>query len=154
MRHIVCGSEFSLPPKRFTGSEKHGTASRCTVCSRNSKVSKGEAEVMRILDKFGMIYSYQYRDPKCTRRKFSNLSFDFKVECEDGFALIEYNGNSHYKPCFGSTREKRLENLRVQQERDRFKEKFCLDNDIPLLVISFVDFDKIESIVKKWFSLD
>ena len=154
MLHTLCGSEFLLPPKRFTGKEKHGTATRCTVCSRKSRVSKGEAEVMRVLDKLGLEYSYQYRDPACSRKKFSNLSFDFKIKCVDGFALIEYNGNSHYKPCFGSTRENRLANLKVQQERDRFKEKFCEDNDIPLLVISYVDFEHIESIVKEWFSLD
>jgi hypothetical protein len=152
--HKICGQITSIPPKNFLGSEKHGTAQRCRFCRLETKSSKGEVLVNSILEKYNLVYERQVLIEGCSRKLFSNLSFDFQVFLEDGtFALIEYNGNSHYKPCFGSTRLEREANLKIQQERDKFKSDFCEKAGIPLLIIPYTEFENTERIIMEWFGL-
>jgi hypothetical protein len=50
--------------------------------------------------------------------------------------LIEYNGLQHYKPITFFGGEKGFEYLK---QRDKTKEKYCLDNKINLLILSYKD---------------
>ena len=63
--------------------------------------------------------------------------------------FIEFNGIQHYEPkTFGGiTKERALQNFKLQQERDKLKDDFCKDNHYPLLWIPYWDFDNIEKII-------
>jgi hypothetical protein len=67
--------------------------------------------------------------------------------------LIEYHGEQHYVPMRfgGSSRTKNnVRRLEAVQKRDAIKARFCADNNIPLLVIPYLDFRNIESRVERF----
>jgi hypothetical protein len=72
----------------------------------------------------------------------SNHYYDFYIS--DYNIMIEFNGLQHYKPIkfFGCQ-----EGFNYLQERDKIKEKYCLENQIKLLIIRYDD--NIEEILNK-----
>ena len=62
--------------------------------------------------------------------------------------LIEYDGEYHYKAIRGSTPEIKQKNLEIQQRRDKIKDEWAKANNIPLLRISYWDFDRIEELIE------
>lgn len=69
--------------------------------------------------------------------------FDFYIEKIK--TAIEYNGKQHYKDIdfFTTT-------LEQQQERDAKKEKYCIENNIDLVIIPyFYSDEQIETAIKK-----
>ena len=66
-------------------------------------------------------------------------------------ALVEYDGEQHYMPkeCFGG-----LEEFNKTKIRDAIKTKYCKDNNIKLIRVSYVDFEFIDMIldmaIAKW----
>lgn len=150
--HKTCNRTFQIPPKRFTGREEHNTAQRCIHCSKESSISKGELRTKIALENRNIDFSQQVHFPDCKMNKFGYMTFDFKIELEDGtFALLEYNGNCHYKPCFGSTRNKRIHALEQQRKRDKYKVNYCKKNNIPLYIIHYKDFENVENLIDEWF---
>jgi Zn finger protein HypA/HybF involved in hydrogenase expression len=112
--------------------DDHQAGARCPKC----KSSRGEARVARILDSLKVAYARQFRTPKC--RNKGALPFDFSVNVDGDFRLIEFHGQQHYEPCerFGGT-----EVFQRQQWRDQIKEEFCQQEKIPLLVIPYSEPD-------------
>lgn len=97
--------------------------------------SKGELIISQILNKMNIKFQQQ--------KSFSNLygnkgllKFDFYLL--DYNICIEYQGIQHYKDVsfFKETLEER-------QERDNKKREYCKEHDIPLIEISYWDYDKI-----------
>lgn len=70
------------------------------------------------------------------------MKFDFAIfDNEDKIQLlIEYNGEQHYTPIEKWGGE---EKLAIQQERDTRKIEYCKNNNIPLLVIPYWEYDRI-----------
>ena len=62
------------------------------------------------------------------------LKFDFCIEINNKIILIEYNGIQHYSPVeyFGGE-----EAMLKQQERDKIKQIYCLNNDYQLEIIKY-----------------
>ena len=111
----------------------------CPIC----KESYGEKEIAKILKEKNIKYISQ--------KKYNNLmdieqlSYDFYVK--DKNLLIEYNGEQHYK--FNKFFHKDLHCFHKQLHHDWLKRKYARDNKINLLIISYLDFNNIENILKK-----
>lgn len=118
----------------------------CPKCNH----SKGEKLIAQYLDINNIIYVSQKRFKNC-KNKFT-LPFDFYLPQYN--ICIEYQGEQHFKPCtFGGITQLQAEyNLEQQQIRDKIKKKFCQENKIKLITISYKDYDNIEKILDELFS--
>ncbi len=118
---------------------KHLQGDGCPRCNE----SKGE---MRIAQYLAKKYIKFVRDKyfKGLRDK-GPLRPDFYLS--ELVLFIEFDGEGHYLPCFGSTLEEKKKNLEDCQRRDRVKDEWARENNIPLLRIPYWDFDKIEELI-------
>lgn len=116
---------------------KHG----CRCCKR----SKGEIEIKRILDLLNIEYNTQKRFDDCRNSK--PLPFDFYLLLYN--ILIEYQGEQHFKSIevFGGD-----ERFEYQKINDEIKRKYCLENNIELMLITYLDLNNIEEIIKNKIS--
>jgi hypothetical protein len=125
--------------------ENHLMGRGCSLCKR----SIGEERVALILDKYNVEYVTQYALPNtsllCTNR---TLYIDFYIKKRN--TIIEYNGVQHYRPIeqFGGK-----EQFELQQERDMALRQYCKEHKIKLIEIPYLDFDNIETILKKELKL-
>lgn len=100
----------------------------CPIC----KESKGEKAIRVFLSKIGLNYIKQKKFNGC--KDIRPLPFDFYLS--DLNLCIEYDGEQHFKPVkrFGG-----VTGFEMIQKRDRIKTKFCFDNNINLIRISYKD---------------
>lgn len=101
----------------------------CEDC--NTNISNLEYKVKMYLEEKGVEYVMQKRFPKC--RKKRALPFDFYLPKYN--YVIEVNGSQHYydnKEYFHLNRT-----LEEQQEVDKYKKQFCIDNNIGYLELPF-----------------
>ncbi len=132
IKHNVCGYIYDVKWNDFH------QGSRCPKCNE----SKGEKKISDILNSLGIKYTSQKRFPEC---KYKNtLSFDFYVSNKKSKLLIEFDGKQHFESVdiFGGDN-----GLRVTQLRDKIKNNFAKEKDIPLLRIPYTEKDNIESIL-------
>ena len=95
-----------------------------------------------------IIFESQYKFKDC--RNKNPLPFDFAVLNTDGntICLIEYDGIGHYQPFrFSKDKIKMLKKLIQTMVNDNIKDQYCKDNRIPLLRISYWDFENIETLI-------
>ena len=78
------------------------------------------------------------------------MSFDFIVEINRKKYFIEYNGEQHYKPTFGSTPEKRQYRFEKNQRYDKIKLEHCRSKNIPFLVIPYTQYKNIDTIISSF----
>jgi hypothetical protein len=71
-----------------------------------------------------------------------NLSYDFYLTAQN--TLIEYQGEFHD----GTANRQNDDEYRIQQEHDKRKREYALNNNIDLLEIWYWDFDRIEEILE------
>lgn len=106
-------------------------------CASNSC---GETKIQDCLTTIKIKFQKEYRFKQCTNPKTGyTLPFDFYLP--DYNCCIEYDGEQHFEERLNGfyTKEK-LEEL---QERDKIKTLFCKENNINLIRISYLDFNKI-----------
>lgn len=125
--HTTCGYEYSVSPNGFFN------GNRCPSC----RLSKGEEKVRVVLEKMSVVYVRE-KSFQATGEK----RFDFFIPKIN--AIIEYDGEQHYRPIEFFGGKKTFEDT---QKSDRIKNEFCKRNGIELLRIPYWDFDEIESIV-------
>ena len=138
MKHNICGHEYEVLPKDFL--KRNGN--RCPLCAK----SKGEEQISNWLKNKKYEFIHGFKMEEC--RNILPLEFDFKVEVESSYLLIEFDGRLHFEPW--QKGEKHLEHLQKQQENDRIKDKFCKENNIQLFRINYLD--DIERELNKIFS--
>jgi hypothetical protein len=120
---IICskhGSFFQKPAIHLYAK------SNCPECN----IYKGEEQVGIWLNKNNIEYVYQHQ----VKIENSYHYYDFYLPKHN--MLIEYNGLQHYKPITFFGGEKGFEYLK---QRDKIKEKYCLDNKINLIILSYKD---------------
>ncbi|MGG3891982.1 DUF2726 domain-containing protein [Metabacillus fastidiosus] len=140
MRHEECGFEFDVSPNKFL----NGT--RCPYCN----ASKGEFTIANWLKKNNIMHKPQYKFDDC--KNILSLPFDFAVFDNKNKLklLIEYDGEGHFEPFrFSKDKNKMLEKLRETQRNDSIKNRYCENNNIPLLRIPYWEFDNIEEILER-----
>jgi very-short-patch-repair endonuclease len=106
--------------------------SQCPKCSYLG-ASKGEQKINNYLIKNNFVFDYE--------KVFfgQSLSFDFYIE--ELNLCIEYDGEHHYnEKCYSQG----IESLRLRQERDERKNKYCKNKGINLLRIPYWEFNNIE----------
>ena len=102
-------------------------------CLRN--YSKGEYFIKKILDEAKIFYEQEVPvdvgfKSGCPAR------FDFKINTSNNYYLIEYDGEQHFQNTgYGILKE--------TQERDKIKNKWCKENNIPLIRIPYWHLEKI-----------
>lgn len=101
------------------------------------KTSVGELKIEQILNKLNIPYEKQKSFTNCRLPSGYLAYFDFYINNK---ILLEYDGEQHFiaKECFGGEQEF----LKIQQ-RDKFKNEWAQNNNIPLIRISYKDFNKI-----------
>lgn len=122
--------------------------SGCPKCRQ----SAGERKIRMCLDNIPQItYRIQYRfpndvangSPGCINKL--NLPFDILVEPLNGHEmLIEFDGEQHFRPIkfYGG-----LDKFKSTRLCDITKSIYCYSNNIPLLRISYLEYNDIEELV-------
>ncbi len=119
----------------------HLQGQKCPKC----KNSRGEENIRKFLNEQNISYIEQKTFDFCVNPKTNYLlKFDFYIPHLN--LCIEYDGELHFKPVkfFGG-----IKSYEKQIYLDGIKNKFCEDNKINLLRISFIQFNDIEKILKK-----
>lgn len=103
--------------------------------------SHGEDKVIGYLKKLGIKYKKQVKFKKCKHKSY--LFFDFYLV--DYEALIEYDGEQHFRANDLMGGEKTFKQRLI---RDAIKNKFCANNGLPLLRISYKQYNKINDLIE------
>lgn len=118
----------------------------CPICS----LSKGEREVKRVLDKYGVLYEQQKEFDGLLGIGNGLLSYDFYLKSNN--TLIEYQGNFHDGTVKGNFQTQKQ--FEIQQEHDRRKRQYAKEHNINLLEIWYYDYDNIEQILSDYLNLN
>ncbi len=131
---IKCNKCNNIWNVRFNNFICHNSG--CPECN----VSKGEQEIEKILKEYNIKYITQKTFENC--KYIKNLKFDFFIPKIN--LCIEYDGIQHYKAInyFGGEVK-----LKENQKRDQLKNQYCIDNNIDLIRISYLDFNNIKEIL-------
>ena len=113
----------------------------CPKCNR--KRSKGEQKIGNWLNE----QSIRFDEEKIFEWQ-SNPRARYDFYLPEFNLVIEYMGRQHYEEIEGYFRD----TLAERQARDSQKRSEALQNGLDYLEISYLDFDKIETILKKWFN--
>ena len=122
-----CGKHYFAAPGELIGERNH----RSNPCQCWKKYSIGVQKIINILNENNIEYEMEKKFDTCLSQKSFVLPFDFFLTKEN--ILIEYDGEQHFKICFGQTEEK----LKKQKENDFIKNSWCLKNNIPLIRIPY-----------------
>ena len=100
--------------------------------------SKGEMLITTLLFKMGLNFKKQYAFIDCLTENNYPCKFDFAIfENNSLLCLIEYDGIQHFEDTnFGGIEKNQL--------RDKIKNDYCEEHNIPLIRIPYTDYDKID----------
>ena len=102
--------------------------------------SFGELKLKTILALQGIDFFSNYTIQDCLRsegNKYSRLKFDFAIFERNSLKyVIEFDGLHHF--ICEDRNWASQDNFKNQQIRDRLKDKYCFDNNIPIIRIPFV----------------
>lgn len=118
--------------------DSHISGSGCPKC----RSSRGEGVINDYLASNSIYNIPQFSFVDC-RNKYP-LPFDFYIECDNNFGLIEFQGIQHYEinEFFGG--EVAFE---YRKYNDNIKAKYCEDKNIPLLLINYKDIKNVSELV-------
>ena len=137
VKHNICNYIWSVRPDKFLDGRL------CPFC----KQSAPEKIICSLLNKMHIDFDIQYKIKDC--KNISPLPFDFAVFDKEGNLrfLIEYQGEQHYSYAkhFHKCNEGFIDYILCDSE----KRAYCEFNNIPLLEISYKEFDNIEHILKE-----
>ena len=124
-----CGNLISVPTNSLTS----GNTSSCGCIN----YSIGEKNIEKILKENNISFKSQY-----TTKELNKKRFDFAIlQNEKPIRLIEFDGIQHYTDNSGIWNSK--ESLKDIQDRDKQKNIWAKDNNIPLVRIPYWERDKI-----------
>lgn len=119
----------------------HGLLSKSNTSCGCARRSSGEVKTESILSQMNCNYCTQYRITDCKLQQ--TLPFDFAVFDDNNqlLALVEYQGDIHFKVTGGWNTEERLQE---QQKRDEIKRTYCKQHNIKLIEIPYTDYDILD----------
>ncbi|HFU4054901.1 TPA: hypothetical protein ACGO6G_000949 [Streptococcus suis] len=134
--HFDCGKEFDMLASNFTSGDQ-----RCPHCKPNT--SKAELKIRGILNDLGIQFEEQFRFVDCKDK--ATLPFDFAIINNGNLVgLLEYDGVQHFRGW--GANKKDLENIK---RRDKIKNDYCKEKNIPLVRITYREYSNIETKVKE-----
>lgn len=138
--HITCDKGHEWYP---TYDSFINARSKCLFC----QYSKGETMIENFLINNNIVYEKQKSFVDCKYKR--NLKFDFYLPLFN--LCIEFDGIQHFEPqdFFGG--ESTYNDLHL---KDIIKNDYCVNNDIGILRISYMDYENIDSILKNGLNLE
>lgn len=134
-RHNKCGHEWETTPSSFLQGK------RCPLCN----ASKGATKINNYLEDNNIDFDLEYSFDDLKAR--GKLKFDFAIKDNDELLfLIEYDGEQHFNTIKYFEEH---EPFRIRKYRDRIKNSYCFNNDIPLLRINYFSEHLLEEKLKK-----
>lgn len=130
--HNTCGTYFETIPFSILG-----RGDGCPLCS----ISKGERKCIDWLEENNLKYEREYIFNDLISDKNAYLRYDFAVFTKDEIVLIEYDGEFHYRNIIDDEAFKRRKML------DKQKNKYAIDNNIPLIRIPYWEYENTEKIL-------
>lgn len=122
----------------------HLNGQGCPKCS----LSKGEQRIISLLENLNMNYETQFIFKDCVYKK--PLPYDFIVIKNEAKYLIEFHGAQHYESInYGKNKT----DLEYRNKLDKIKMEYATKNKIPILVISYLDFDRVEELVNDFLGI-
>ncbi len=129
-----CGQKFIMS---FHGLVKTNFGG-CKGCREKIK-SKGEEKIEEKLKEITVEYRREFRISEC--KDVRPLPLDFALfNNGEIIGLIEYNGEQHFRERKGWS------NLDYTKKHDKIKRDFCKNNNIPLTIIPYWDYNNISKI--------
>ncbi|WP_206459459.1 hypothetical protein [Anaerovorax sp. IOR16] len=133
VRCLIHNYDWYVAPAKILNSK--------TGCPKYA-IYTGENKIDEILNKWGYNSEAQKTFKDCKDKyvlPFDRYLTDFNI-------LIEYDGEGHYKPIrYGSMSDKEAEEqLKYVKLHDSIKNKYCEENDIPLIRIPYWEKDDME----------
>lgn len=102
--------------------------------------SFGEAKIRKILQENNIIFETQKTFETCKFPETNTLArFDFYLP--EYNTIIEYDGSQHFYYTNSGWNTK--ENFIAIKQRDNYKDQWCKKNNIKLIRIPYIDYDKI-----------
>jgi hypothetical protein len=113
----------------------------CLICQKSK--SKFEDIIEQKLINSGLNFKQQFSFTDLKSKKYRPLFFDFCILDNDNIPqfIIEYHGEQHYTPIKYFGGEKRFED---QQEVDRKKEQYLIDNKIEYAILNKSNWKKFD----------
>lgn len=117
------------------------TLAGCNGCP-HCVITKGEKKMNEILRGFDEKTIFQHKFDDC--KYVDKLRFDAYSPTYN--IAFEYNGIQHYEPVdfAGKGDEWAKEHFKLNQERDKAKHGYCSNNNIPLIIVPYWEFDDME----------
>ena len=137
---ILCGTCGTHVYITSLDDYKNNHVHRCRSCS--SVESIGEMAVAEHLNSIDVSYIREKKFPECKDKR--ELPFDFYLPYYN--AIIEFDGQGHYRPLWGEAA------YQSTIQHDKIKNKFCQDNNIPLLRIPYWEGKQIPQNVNSFLS--
>jgi hypothetical protein len=133
-----CEKSYEARIGHRAGKSKSG----CPFCN----LSKGEIKIKVCLENFKVDYIPQYKFKDCKHKKI--LPFDFYLTKYN--VCLEFSGQQHFYSIDHFGGDKAFE---IQKIRDNIKKDYCENNNIPLIIIPYWEYDNIETILAKELNL-
>lgn len=138
IKHKKCGNTYSVMPRSFR------QGARCPICQER----QGEGLLYNELSSLGLAFDKQKSLPGCVYKKplrFDSVIYKNKEKTEI-LCIFEIDGRQHEEPVpiYGGE-----EGFEETKKRDKIKNEFCLESEIPLYRIPEKAFSKIPEIVQK-----
>jgi hypothetical protein len=95
--------------------------------------SIGEAKIAHLLEKNNIKYTHQYKFNDCKDKK--SLPFDFAIELDDAFILLEVDGEQHRRHV--EYFHKSIDDFEKTREHDRIKNRYANEKELFLLRIPY-----------------
>lgn len=135
IKHSVCGKVYT---RTFDNIRANGL--KCPHC--NSNESLGSILITKYLVNNNISYVKEKKFNDC--KDVNQLPFDFYLP--DYNTCIEFDGIQHFEPVkhFGG-----IEKFEVRKKHDNIKNKYCYENSINLIRISYEEINDIDDILNK-----
>ena len=126
-----CGVRTKDLSYNFTTNKRH-----CSYCS----MSSGEKFINDFLLEKNIPFEYNYKNHTC--KDISILRFDFYINSMN--LMLEFDGIQHFEKVKIFSEGSLLD----RQTKDMIKNKFCIDNKINILRISYKSYKDLRSILE------
>lgn len=140
-----CGNLFE---KRFSDLRFGWT--RCKECTVS--ISYGEYHIDKWLKKNEARYTFQRKFDDLRGKRNMPLSYDFSIDDPDDqpIALIEYDGEHHFKPMYHRYKTKKEAEEQFEKVRyyDKKKDEYAKKKGIPLIRLSSNKYKKLDDYLK------
>lgn len=136
--HCDCGGEAIVAP----GNLKNGHTQSCGCIN-----SLGEEKINSYLTQHDVHFKPEYVVHIDSMKNVARYDFALLNDFNDPILLIEYHGRQHYE--MASTWCDNEELFLERQRKDKLKEEWAKDKNIPLIIIPYWEFDDIEKILDR-----